>query len=328
MTAVMMPAALWGQESAPPREKERISVVAISAGRLGLLIPINDRWMLRPDLRTFAFSTTDGGPGINSDAQVYGGLSLIRRSAPVNGSWVYGSLRYGLFWWGDLYGEPGSVTHALTLTAGAHGRLTDWLSVFGEAGPAFSYAKEINVGSGDAVRDFDLVSRIGIAMQMPRPDAPRVPPDPSRTIPREGERPSWIVGGFGTGGLLLPLSDRTALRPDLALSLWSQEPFTGTQASAGVSLLRRFRASDEGWTFGAVRYGLDYSQQDAFKPSWAHHLSLTVGGHARLRGRLGVMAEAGADFRYTEVHAPSGLVVGRLANMIQRVGLTYRWNDR
>jgi len=324
--AVLIPGTADAQDAAaPPKERERISIVAISAGRLGLLIPLGDRWMLRPDFAVSAYRT--GEP--ESDASLYGGISLIRRSAPTDAGWTYGALRYGIRAWG-AYDESPSITHALTVTAGAHGHVTDWLAVFGESGAAITYSPELNIGAGDVTVEGSVLARIGLALQMPRgPQTRSRAPEPILVIATEGERPSWIVGGFGAVGLLVPLTDRWALRPDFAFDAFTQRDFASSEnADAGLSLLRRFGPTDAGWTYGAVRYGLGYDQRQWFPPTWIHYASVTLGGHARLRGRLGVMAEAGLTFRYAEQHVRGATNTLTRLYLVQRVGLTYRWKDR
>lgn len=314
--------------AAPPKERERVAIVAISAGRLGLLIPLGERWMLRPDFTTTSFRS--GAP----DGRTYllTGLSVIRRSPPTENGWRYLSARYA-FGYESWYhwGRP-TYSHAFTVTAGAHGRVNDWLSAFGEAGAGFAYSPELNPGDGDWSRAFDLLARIGLAVSRPRPatSAWRPAPESDEAIPTEGERPAWIVGGFGgVGGVLVPLSDRWVLRPDFALHLSDyNDEYSRESGGGGLSVMRRFAPTERGWVFTAARYGLAYAQEDAEHPTWTQEASLTVGGQARLRGRLGVMAEAGLIFRYSEHRVPIGLNTLRTLDLVQRVGLTYRWAER
>lgn len=149
-------------------------------------------------------------------------------------------------------------------------------------------------------------------------------------IEKDGERPSWIVGGFGgAGGMLIPLSDRWVLRPDIGFSVSEQRTFYSDEhGSVGISVLRRFEPSERGWVFTAARYGVEYAQTNAERPSWSHTASFTVGALARLRGRVGVMAEAGLMLGYLEQRMPSALNTVRSAVLTQRVGLIYRWKDR
>lgn len=326
--AVLLPGTADAQDVAAPKERERISVVAISAGRLGLLIPVNDRWMLRPDFTTSDFRT--GEP----DGRTYllTGLSVIRRSQPSEQGWSYLSARYAFGYENWYYWDRPTYTHAFTVTAGAHGRVNDWLSAFGEAGAGLVYSPELNPGDGDWSRNLDLLARIGIAVSRPRPAASawRPPPESDEAIRSDGERPSWIVGGFGSfGGVLLPLSDRWVLRPDFVLRVSDYNDESSRQnGGAGLSVLRRFGPTERGWVFTAARYGLAYAQENAEQPTWTQEASLTLGGQARLRGRFGVMAEAGLMFRYGEQRTPLRLNTIRTLNLVQRVGVTYRWAER
>lgn len=99
---MLNPGTADAQDAAAPKERERISLVAINAGRLGLLIPIGDHWVLRPDFSGIHYRT--GEP--DGDTRLNGGLSLIRRSTPRDGSWTYGALRYA------ANGSPRSVKRA------------------------------------------------------------------------------------------------------------------------------------------------------------------------------------------------------------------------
>lgn len=311
-----------------PTDRERIAVVGLSSGRMGLLIPLNERWMLRPDFSGTSLRNTDAELFTN----VFAGLAVIRRSAPVDGSWAYGSLRYGIGVRQDAYDDRPSIGHALTATAGAHAHVNDWLAVFGETGVAFAYNNELNIGLGDATRDFNSTTRIGIAIQMPRrgEEARPLAPESDRAIGASGEGRSWVIGGHGDVGMLFPLSDRWVIRPDFRFHAQEHRTFaTGETAEAGISLLRRVAPTERGWAFGAVRYALDYRQVNAQHPSWVNSATISVGGQVRLRDRLGVMAEAGLNVRHAEQKNPAGdLLMSTTIRLIQRVGLTYRFKDR
>jgi hypothetical protein len=325
---VLLPGTARAQDSAPPKERERVAIVAINAGRLGLLIPLGERWMLRPDIDGSYVRT--GEP--DGSVRLLTGLSLIRRTAPVQGSWTYAALRYAVDQRQGYYDDRATVGHALTITAGAHGQFNDWLAVFGEAGAGFTYFPELNVDVGDVTTQGSLLARIGIAIRKPRAASAAwtAPAETDGPIADGGERPSWVIGGFGgAGGVLIPLSDRWVLRPDLGFSALAQRDIYSEElGGVGISLLRRFAPTERGWAFTALRYGYSYDHRQARRPSWIHDATLTVGGHARLRGRLGVMAEAGLVIRYAEQREPAQVNTVTSAFLTQRVGLTYRWKDR
>ncbi|MBK7907817.1 MAG: hypothetical protein IPJ78_14835 [Gemmatimonadetes bacterium] len=327
--ALLLPGDALAQDPREsPTDRERIAIVAISAGRLGLLLPLSERWMLRPDFTTTSFRS--GEP--NGRTYLLAGLSVIRRSQPTEEGWSYLSARYAIGYDKWYHWDRPTYSHAITVTAGAHGRLSDWLSVFGEAGAGFAYGPELNPGDGDWTRNVELLSRIGIAVYKPRPAASAwaATQGSEEAIPKQGERPSWVVGGFGSfGGILLPFSERWLLRPDFALHVSDYNDENSREdGGAGLSVLRRVGATDRGWIFAAARYGLAYQQEDAEHPQWTQEASVTLGGQARLRGRLGVMAEAGLMFRYSEQRTPTGLSTLRTLGLVQRVGLTYRWVER
>lgn len=258
------------------------------------------------------------------------GVSLVRRSAPRDGGWVYGALRYGIEYENANAWDEANLAHIATATIGAHAWVFDWLGAFGESGVFFRYFddrwlnnRRINISGG-------MTSRIGLALQRPR-RAPRanVASAASEVRAQDHDRPSWIVGGFGEAGLLLPLEGPWLLRPDLnASALSNRQGYSQAGVNAGLSLLRRTEPTERGWAYTAIRYGLGYHQMDARYPSWIHSGSVTAGGHLRLRDRFGVFAEAGVQVSYAEQRgtgAKNTVVTGR---PIQRVGVTIRWSDR
>jgi len=96
----------------------------------GLLIPLSKHWLVRPDIgvRTLTFR-----PG---DDDVHGalGISLMRRTEPSEHGWLYSALRHSVTYQ-RLRSSDAEITQITSLAVGAHIRLTDRLSAFGEAGP-------------------------------------------------------------------------------------------------------------------------------------------------------------------------------------------------
>lgn len=329
--AVLLPGTADAQEAspgstAPPMERERSSFIVFSPGRIGSLIPINDRWMIRPDFGGELWRT--GEPA--SHEVIIAGVSVVRRSAPRDGGWVYGALRYGIEYENANLWDEANLAHIATATIGAHARVLDWLGAFGESGVYFRYFddawvndRRINISGG-------MTSRIGLALQRPR-RAPQANATSavSEVRAQDHDRPSWIVGGFGEAGLLLPLEGPWLLRPDLnASAISNRQGYSGTRVDAGVSLLRSTEPTERAWAYTAIRYGLGYHQVDARYPSWSHSGSVTAGGHLRLRDRFGVFAEAGFQVRYAEQRGTGAKYTVVTGRPIQRVGVTIRWNDR
>lgn len=143
-------------------ERERWALVGIMAPelqRIGLLIPLTDRVLVRPDFQGYAFSYE----GIASGWFANPAISLIIRTRPLDGSWIYASLRATNTV--DVYEDREDVSHSFTLTFGAHARITSSLSVFGEAGPAYTYDEDPPDTS--IIRSYDLVARGGFALRRP-----------------------------------------------------------------------------------------------------------------------------------------------------------------
>jgi len=156
---------------------------------------------------------------------------------------------------------------------------------------------------------------------------------PLRAQGTGGERPSWVIGGVYPVGMLVPLSQDWVIRPDLTASGYHQPLFDdrGWTAGGGVSVLRRSRPTEAAWGFGAIRYGFEVSQEGASPPRRNHLLSITLGGHAALGGRLGLLAETGVMFRHFQQGPVPPLFpsrrIGHSIVGVSRVGLTLRWKD-
>ncbi len=145
------------------QERERIALVAFgpTLQRVGVLVPLNERWMLRGDIA--------GSIGRDSGAEyweVIPGISLIRRSAPTEQGWIYGVLRYGLHW--EKYsGQSPYLVQIGTVGAGGHAQLLDWFALFGEGGAAVTYFEEGATGSKRVHVTATLITRMGLAIRRP-----------------------------------------------------------------------------------------------------------------------------------------------------------------
>jgi hypothetical protein len=161
--SLIAPLTTQAQEgSQAPGERERWALVAIMAPglhRIGLLIPLSERVLVRPDFQGYAFGYEGNADGWYANP----GISLIVRTRPMDGSWVYASFRAtGTV---DVYEGWEDVSNAFTLTFGGHARLAPIFSVFGEAGPSFIYDED----PPDAYiyRTYNFVARFGFALHRP-----------------------------------------------------------------------------------------------------------------------------------------------------------------
>ncbi len=323
---MLIPGTADAQDATPSTDRERSSFIVFAPSRIGFLIPINDRWMIRPDFGGRLRRT--GEPGFENN--VIAGVSLVRRSAPRDGGWTYAALRYGVVHqFSDGYAGP-NLTQFVTATTGAHARVLDWLDAFGEAGFSFGYQEIRSTGTRPEVAtEGGMVARIGLGLHRAQRTRISTVAALAAEAPGERERPSWVIGGAGTVGMLIPLSARWVVRPEFGTYSRSERgSFSQTNTDIGISLLRRTEPTERGWAYAAFRYGLGHDQRYADPPSWIHFATVTAGAHARLRDRLGVFAEAGLSVRYADQHWDSGTTYSLItANPIQRVGLTYRWKD-
>ena len=141
--------------------REPLALVAFVPNRVGLLIPLGERWMLRPD---FA-----GGTAKNiywdQEWAIVAGVSLIRRSRPTDRGWTYAAVRFGISTEQAGSQGPTWVTTHVTATGGGHAQVRAWLGVFGEAGLAASHFDQ---GDGyNPITEFEIVSRVGITLRRP-----------------------------------------------------------------------------------------------------------------------------------------------------------------
>lgn len=335
--AVLLPGTADAQEAAAPaKERERISFVYFAPDRLGLLIPLSDRWMVRPDFRGNSFYTAEPRDYLFHEF----GVSLIRRGESSARGWSYGVASYSIAnVSGSIYEEP-YIIHEVSLAVGGHGQVIDWLGAFGEVGPWFNYHRDDKaIGGGTRIiTQGGLSTRIGVTLRRPAKDA-SARPTIERAPASDEERPSWTFGGFsgfdrfssfeGTG-VLIPLTSRWLLRPDVTVKATAFRPSGGSDVSGalGLSLLRRSTPSEQGWVYAALRYGVTYDQYYSGEPDIAHMGSLTIGAHVRLTDRLGAFAEAGPYVRFWGQETSSGTFDARNIGFIHGVGLSYSWKAR
>jgi hypothetical protein len=164
VACLIAPAAASAQEpaaapTAPQREGwALVGIFAPGLQRIGLLIPVRERILLRPDIAGHATSY-DG----SDDWFANPGISLIVRTRPTEAGWVYVSLRaaYSV----DAYWTRKDWANHFTLTAGGHAKLSPKLSAFGETGIGYTYDED---GPDDPIyRTYDFVARFGFALSRP-----------------------------------------------------------------------------------------------------------------------------------------------------------------
>jgi hypothetical protein len=162
VTCLLAPPAANAQEAASnsaTSDRERWALVGIwtpGLKRIGLLIPLGERLLIRPDIQGYAWSSE----GISEGWYANPGISVIVRTRPVDGSWAYASLRATQTV--DVYEDWEDWSNSFTLTAGAHATVTRMFGVFGEAGIGYTYDED---GPDDPIyRTYDFVSRFGFAL--------------------------------------------------------------------------------------------------------------------------------------------------------------------
>lgn len=291
--------------------------------------------MVRPDLTGNSFHTDEPRDYLFHEY----GVSLIRRGAASARGWAYGLMRYSYGnVSGSLFEEP-YIIHEVTLAIGGHGQVIDWLGAFGEVGPWINYHQDDGaIGGGTRIiMQGGLSTRIGLTLRRPENQADTRPTADASAAP-DDERPSWIFGGFsgsdrfsgfGGAGVLIPLSERWLLRPDLAVKSSAFRPGgDDVSAAVGLSVIRRSAPFEHGSVYTALRYGITYDQYYSNEPDIAHVGSLTLGAQVRLTDRLGAFAEVGPFVRLWDYEVSSGTIDGRNIGFVHGVGLSYEWGTR
>lgn len=154
-------------QSEPPRRREGIAFVGIwdpTPMRIGLLVPLSDRWVIRPDLSGDAYDVE----GAVESWTLNLGVSLMRRSAPTDAGFVYGSARLGFAF--DDYATAANTRltgYELALSVGGHSHINSMLALFGESGFAMVYAEE-NDATTTIDRSIRVRTRFGFAIRRPR----------------------------------------------------------------------------------------------------------------------------------------------------------------
>lgn len=149
---------------------------------------------------------------------------------------------------------------------------------------------------------------------------------------QDERRISLVVDGNGTAGLLIPITDGIALRPDFTYgrsSISSGRGLSGDSYSAmvGLSVLRYLSSEERLRTYVVPRVGHSWGSASNMR---AYDLSASFGGHADVVRRLGLFAETGVRFGYSETRIDVPIVgemltISRNWRLISNVGATIRF---
>ncbi|MCC7002287.1 MAG: hypothetical protein IT357_09035 [Gemmatimonadaceae bacterium] len=291
--------------------------------------------MLRPDLRgNSSYTERDLDFAFHEF-----GISLLRRNAPAERGGTYGAARYSLAAAnGNVLNDELYTIHTVSLAIGGHAQVIDWLGVFGEAGPFFNYHQDDRaIGGGTRIiNQAGLATSLGVTLRRPSKT-----PTASSRVKRQSmddERPSWNFGGYLVNdgfesiegaGLLIPLSKRWLVRPDVGVRTLSFRPGDDdVQGAIGLSLLRRTEPSEHGWLYSAWRHSVTYRRLRSSIAEIGQITSLAVGAHIRLTDRLSAFGEAGPYLRFRGRETITGTDKRLSTGFTHGIGLSYAWADR
>ena len=131
--------------------------------RVGVLIPLSDRWVLRPEIGGDALKVE----GFTESWTLLTGVSLLRRSEPTDAGFVYALARLARYV--DGYASGTRLTgYPFSLGAGGLAHIRPVLAVFAEAGIVSVYAEE-NDATTTIDRSARVFTRFGFAVRRPRP---------------------------------------------------------------------------------------------------------------------------------------------------------------
>lgn len=163
-----VPAGIAAQEAAGAGStlaREGLALVGIwepTPVRIGVLIPLGDRWVLRPEIGGDAYKVEDS----SEQWTLMTGASVLRRSTPTEAGWVYGLARLSRYV--DGYSSGTRLTgYQFALGAGGHAHLRPVLAVFAESGIVAVYAEE-NDATTTIDRSIRIFTRFGFAIRRPR----------------------------------------------------------------------------------------------------------------------------------------------------------------
>jgi len=140
------------------------------------------------------------------------------------------------------------------------------------------------------------------------------------TVPR---RPALVIAGPSTVGLLLPLTARLALRPDLAMTRTTFS-VSGSETKfvnlgVGLGLLVRLGEFDGMHTYVTPRVALSKSTFDNGSTSDLWFFDAAFGVSAPLTTRLAIFGEVGPRVTYSDQSGPGA--TNRTTNLVARSAL-------
>jgi hypothetical protein len=291
--------------------------------------------LLRPDLRgNSSYTERDLDFAFHEF-----GISLLRRTEPAKRGGTYGAARYGLAAAnGNSLNNELYTIHTVSLAIGGHAQVIDWLGVFGEAGPFFNYHQDDRASGGGTriINQAGLATSFGVTLRRPSGTStasPRVERQPA-----DDQRPSWIFGGYLVNdgfdategaGLLIPISKRWLVRPDIGVRTLNFRPGADDVIGAvGLSVLRRTEPSEHGWLYSALRHSVTYRRERSRDAEIGQIVSLALGAHIRLTDRLSAFGEAGPFLRFWGRETTTGNTAQLSTGFTHGIGLSYSWADR
>ena len=261
---------------------------------------------------------------------------MLRRNAPAERGGTYGAARYSLAVAdGNVLSNELYTIHTVSLAIGGHAQVIDWLGVFGEAGPFFNYHQDDRaIGGGTRIiNQAGLATSLGVTLRRPSKTS-TVSPRVERQ-PVDDERPSWIFGGYLVNddfeategaGLLIPLSKRWLVRPDVGVRTLTFRPGDDdVHGAVGFSVLRRTEPSEHGWMYSALRHSVTYRRVRSRTAEIGQIVSLAVGAHIRLTDRLSAFGEAGPFLRFWGQETTTGTAKRLSTGFTHGIGLSYAW---
>lgn len=261
---------------------------------------------------------------------------MLRRNAPAERGGTYGAARYSLAVAdGNVLNDELYTIHTVSLAIGGHAQVIDWLGVFGEAGPFFNYHQDDRtIGGGTRIiNQAGLATSLGVTLR--RPSKTSIASPRALRQPSDDERPSWNFGGylandsngsFEGAGLLIPLSKRWLVRPDVGVRTLTFRPGDDdVHGAVGLSVLRRTAPSEHGWLYSALRHSVTYRRVRSRDAEVGQVASLALGANIRLTDRLSAFGEAGPFLRFWGQETTTGTAKRLSTGFTHGIGLSYGW---
>lgn len=146
------------------------------------------------------------------------------------------------------------------------------------------------------------------------------------------ERPAIVMGAPTFMGVLIPVSPGLAFRPDLGLSVSSlSRPGSTTKATSvafGLSTLHYLGGAADGarpYLTPRIAYGTTDWGEAGAPESYSYSVAAAFGAQATVSGRLGVFAEAGVEFDYSQSEFGGITSTSRGWSTTTRIGAMFRF---